>query len=229
MQYDSFYDEDGPGYFDYNPVHAIWYLLVQSGFPESVLSSESFLAAAITVYDEGKVDGVTDDGAVVSVGGGISGYLKTPIEVKSLIEQLLAHVKGVLLWGTDGKFHIVLIRDDYVVDNLPVVNENVMLEEPMMDRLSWPETYGEIQVQYNKRVYPPANLRYYHEAVEVLHQGKPFVRNYAETVEVLHQGRAFVRNYSEAVEVLHTNVYSCLDDIAVLWVMASTTTTTTTT
>jgi len=213
MQYDSFYDEDGPGYFDYNPVHAVWYLLVQGGFPESVLNSESFLAAAITVHGEGT---------------GISSRLNNSIDIKAYIEQILNHIRGLLLWGNDGKFHIVLIRDNYLVEDLPVVNPNVMLEEPMIDRLSWPETYGEIQVQYNKRVYPPANLRYFQEAVEVIRKGKPYIRNYQEVVEVIREGRPYVANYQEAVEVLHQNVYAYLDDIAILWDIASTTTTTTT-
>jgi hypothetical protein len=229
MQYDSFFDEDGPGYFDYNPAHAVWYLLVQAGFPESRLNSESFLAAAITIYEEGKVDGVTDSGQEVSVRGGISARLTSQIGVKEYIIQLLAHMNGVMTWANDGKFHLLLIRDNYSVEDLPIVNENVLLEEPMIDRASWPETYGEISVQYNKRIYPPAGLRYYHEAVEVIRKGRPFLRNYGEIVEVLHAGRPYVINYQEAVEVLHQNIYSYLDDISILWTSVSTTTTTTNT
>jgi hypothetical protein len=229
MQYDSFYDEDGPGYFDYNPAHAVWYLLVQAGFPESRLNSESFLAAAITIYEEGKVDGVTDDGQEVSVKGGISAKLGSQIGVKEYIIQLLAHMNGVMTWANDGKFHLLLIRDNYSVEDLPIVNENVLLEEPMIDRASWPETYGEISVQYNKRVYPPSGLKYYHEAVEVIRKGRPFLRNYGEIVEVLHAGRPYVRSHQEAVEVLHQNIYAYLDDISILWTVGSTTTTTTNT
>lgn len=214
MQYDSFYDEDGPGYFDYNPAHAVWYLLVQSGFPESRLSEESFLAAAKTIWEEG--EGVT---------GGISGRLHDMIGVKDYIIQLLAHMNGLLLWGTDGKFHLVLIRDDYQVSDLPIVNENVMLEEPSITRASWPETYGEIMIQYNKRVYPPANLKYYQEALEVIRKGQPYIRSYQEVVEVIRQGRPYIRNFQEVVEVIRLNAYSCLDDIAVMWATSTTTTT----
>lgn len=223
MQYDSFYDEDGPGYFDYNPAHAIWYLLVQAGFPEARLNSESFLAAAITIYNEGE----PPEDERNRHRGGISARLHDSIGVKDYITQLLAHCNGVLTWGTDGKFHLVLIRDNYNVADLPVVNENVMLEEPMIDRESWPETYGEISIQYNKRVYPPANLKYYQEAVEVVRKGKPYVRNYQEVVEVIRAGRPKVAIYQEAVELLRQNVYACLDDITILWATSTTTTTTT--
>jgi len=210
MQYDSIFDEDAQGYFDYNPAHAIWYLLVQSGFPESRINEESFLAAAITLHEEDR---------------GISARLHTTIAVKDYIFQLLNHANAVLTWGTDGKFHLVLLRDDYVVEDLPVVNENVMLEQPMIERAAWPETYGEIQVQYNKRIYPPAGLRYYHEAVEVVRKGRPYIRNYQEVVEVIREGRAFVRLYQHVEEVVHANSYACLDDIAILWTTTTTTTT----
>lgn len=142
-----------------------------------------------------------------------------------MIFQLLAHANGILTWGTDGKFHLLLIRDDYVVEDLPVVNENVLLEHPIIERASWPETYGEIKVQYNKRVYPPGGLRYFQEAVEVVRKGKPYIRNYQEVVEVVRQGRAFVRWYQQAAEVVHANSYACLDDIAILWTTTTTTTT----
>ena len=210
MQYDSIFDEDAGVYFDYNPAHAIWYLLVQSGFPENRINEESFLAAAMTLHQEER---------------GISARLHTSIDIKSMIIQILAHANGILTWGTDGKFHLLLIRDDYVVEDLPVVNENVLLDHPVIERASWPETYGEIQVQYNKRVYPPGGLRYYQEAVEVVRRGKPYIRNYQEVVEVVRKGRAFIRYYEEAAEVVHANSYACLDDIAILWTTTTTTTT----
>ena len=211
MQYDSIFDDDGQAYFDYNPAHAIWYLLVQSGFPENRINEESFLAAAITLYGEDR---------------GISARLNASIDIKSIIMQILAHANGILTWGTDGKFHLLLIRDDYVVEDLPVVNEQVLLEHPIIERAAWPETYGEIQVQYNKRVYPPAGIRYYQEAVEVVRKGRPYIRNYQEVVEVVRKGRAFIRWYQQAEEVVHANSYACLDDIAILWSDTTTTTTT---
>lgn len=208
MQYDSIYDEDGPGYFDYNPVHAIWYLLTEIGIPESMINEQSFLAASITIWEEEK---------------GISARLNTEQSTKTLIQQILAHIAGLILWGTDGKFHIVLIRNNYIVENLPVVNENVILEEPMFDRQSWPETTGEFLIQYNKRIYPPSGLRYYQEAIEVVRKGKPFIRTYEEVVEVVRKGKPFIRLYQEVIEVTGANLQACLDDITILWATSTTT------
>jgi len=213
-QYDSFYDENGPAVpFDYNPVHAIWYLLTEIGMPDSRLNESSFLAAAITVYNEGL---------------GISAKLNNSIDAKSTIQQILHHIQGVLLWGTDGKFHIVLLRKDYLVENLPVVNENVVLGEPMIDRGSWRETYGEIKIQYSKRIYPPAGLRYVQEAIEVLREGDPRVHSAQEAIEVLRKGQPKIHNVAEVVEVARVNIFAAIDDIE-LFVVSSTSTTVTTT
>lgn len=209
MQYDSIYDEFGKGWFDYNPVHAVWYLLVSSGIPEGRLNEQSFLAAAITIYDEGK---------------GISGLLRHDFDIKTLIKQILAHIDGLLVWGNDGKLHLILIRDNYTVDDLPVINENVVLEEPTLDRPAWIDTYGEIKIQFNKRVYPPAELRYYQEAFEVLRRGRPYVWNYEEAIEVLRGGVPEVWNYQEVVEIIRANVQASLDDITIMWNSTTTTT-----
>lgn len=208
MLYDSIYDEDGPGYFDYNPVHAIWYLLTEIGIPESMLNEQSFLAAAITIHTERK---------------GISARLNQQQETREVIKHILSHIAGIILWGTDGKFHIVLIRDNYVVEDLPVVNENVVLEKPMLDRQSWPETTGEFLIQYNKRIYPPSGLRYFQEAIEVVRRGKPFIRTYEEVVEVVRRGKPYVRSYYEVIEVTGANLQACLDDITILWATSTTT------
>ena len=202
MAYESIYDEFAEGWYDYNPIHAIWYLLVQSGIPESMLHEGSFLAASITIYNEGK---------------GISGKMSTSHDVKTWIVEILGHIGGALIYGTDGKFHMILIRDDYVVEDLPVVNENVVLEEPMFDRRSWPETRGELQIQYNKRVYPPSGIRYYQEAIEVLRKGHPFINYFEEAIEVIRKGHPYIWLYQEAIEVIHKNVQVGLDDIAILW------------
>lgn len=210
MQYDSIFDDFGNDYFDYNPAHALWYLIAHSGIPESLLNEESFLAAAITLYNEER---------------GISARLTAEQDVKALVNQILSHINGLILWGTDGKFHLVLIRDDYVIEDLPVVNENVIIDKPMFNRASWPETYGEIKIQYSKRIYPPAGMRYYQEAVEVIRRGKPYIRTYEEVIEIIRKGRPYIRIYHEVVEAIHENLQACLDDIAIIWATSTTTTT----
>ena len=134
----TFQGSDYP--FNYNPVHAIWQSLLMVGLPESWLSSTSFLAAAQTIHTESR---------------GVSVYYQSHQPCLTYIKSLLAHMDAVLYYGVDGKFHIKLIRDDYTVANLPVVNIDNLLDEPTIDRASWLDTYGEVKVQYTQLTDPP--------------------------------------------------------------------------
>ena len=131
---------EGSNYpFNYNPVHAIWRCFIMMGLPESWLDSTSFLEVAETVYNEGI---------------GISVYLQRHEESLAYIKSLLDHINGIIYYGVDGKIHIKLLRDDYTVANLPVVEPVDLLEEPSIERGSWMDTYGEIQVQYTQITKP---------------------------------------------------------------------------
>ena len=133
----TFEGEDYP--FNYNPVHALWQSLIMVGLPESWLSSASFLAAAQTIHTEGK---------------GVSMLYGSHQPCLTYLKSILQHIDGILYYGVDGKFHVRLIRDDYTVSNLPVVDIDSLLSDPQIDRGSWLETYGEIKIQYNKLTQP---------------------------------------------------------------------------
>lgn len=119
---------------NYNPVHAIWQCLLKIGMPDSWLNSASFLAAAEVVHGENN---------------GVSVLMRSHQPCLTYIKSLLLHLNGLIFYGVDGKFHIRLIRDDYTVSNLPVVNIDDLLDEVDIERGSWMETYGEVKIQYN--------------------------------------------------------------------------------
>lgn len=121
--------------FAYNPVHAIWLCLLMIGIPSTWLNSSSFLAAAETVYDEGK---------------GISMLIARHEACITYLKALLNHIDAVLFYGSDSKFHIKLLRNDYDVETIPVITIDELLEEATIERSSWMDTYGEIRIQYNK-------------------------------------------------------------------------------
>lgn len=133
----TFEEETYP--FNYNPVHALWECLRIVGLPETWLDSASFLAAAITVHNEGL---------------GISLYMRDHQAVLVYIKSLLNHMNGVMFYAPDGKLHIKLIRDDFDPDTLVIVGVDDLLNEPMVERGSWMETVGEIQVQYTQLTAP---------------------------------------------------------------------------
>jgi hypothetical protein len=121
--------------FSYNPVHAIWQCLLKTGMPSSWLNSASFLSAAEDVYDEGK---------------GVSVLINRHEACITYLKALLNHIDAILFYGPDSKFHIRLLRDDYVVDDLPVITIGELLEEVNIERGSWMDTISEIKIQYNK-------------------------------------------------------------------------------
>lgn len=131
---------DGSTYpFNYNPVHAIWQCFLMIGLPESWLDSTSFLEAAQTIYNEDK---------------GVSVYMQRHETSLNYIKSLLSHINGVIFYGVSGKIHIRLLRDDYTVSNLPVIEVDDLLEDPSIERGSWTETYGEVKIQYTQLTKP---------------------------------------------------------------------------
>jgi hypothetical protein len=98
--------------YDMNPAHIIREALTQSwglGYPESDIDDDSFIAAADTLYDELM---------------GISILWDKEIPLEDFISQITQHINAVLYVSrTTGKFVLKLIRDDYTVGSLLVLDE----------------------------------------------------------------------------------------------------------
>lgn len=121
---------------DTNPAHAIWHILInKAGLPEAWVHSADFLTVATTLYNEER---------------GISILFDTHQPAISYIEAINDHVDNILRYGSDGKFHPKLIRNDYTAANLPLVNESILLEEPSFSRRSWIDTINEVKIQYSE-------------------------------------------------------------------------------
>jgi len=128
------------GIYDYNPAHAIYYILnTLLEIPIAYLDgASSFSDQADTLLTEER---------------GISVLFGSQISAMSYIESILGHIDGIIRWGNDGKFHPKLIRADEVVEDLPSFNENQMLDTLKMERRSWYDTLNEVKVQYTERIY----------------------------------------------------------------------------
>lgn len=127
--------------FDYNPMHSIWHILNQmTGLPEAWLNETDFASVAATLLAEYR---------------GISILFDKQQSALYYLEMINAHIDGVLRYGSDGKFHPKLIRNDYVVGTLPLIDESVLLDEPTLNRGSWIDTLNEIKVQYTELLNAP--------------------------------------------------------------------------
>jgi hypothetical protein len=122
--------------YDYNPMHAIWYILKNlKGFPEDWLHESDFASVAETLYFENR---------------GISMLIDSLQACLGYIENINAHIDGILRYDSDGKFHPKLIRNDYTVSELPLIDKSMLLDQPEINRKSWLDTVNEMKVQYSQ-------------------------------------------------------------------------------
>ncbi len=100
-----------------------------------------------------KIYATTQGGGLVewyiAVGCGISVLLANQDEALNYISTILLHIKGILQFQSDGKFHPKLIRNDYDAGTLQLLDENDLIEPPVFKRKHWIDTLNEIKVQYS--------------------------------------------------------------------------------
>lgn len=129
------------GLGDCNPAAVIYDLLTNPwggvGNDEAIIDVDSFVEVAETLADEQH---------------GCSLVVDRPHEARRVIEEILRQIDGVLYQDMDaGKYVLRLIREDYVVADLPEFTASNTLEAPEMPSTLWSETYNEVKVNYNAR------------------------------------------------------------------------------
>lgn len=125
---------------DYNPMHAIWYILHHmTGLPETWLHTDDFKTVAATLNNY-----------IDQEERGIAILFDQQQPAVAYLENINTHIDGILRYGSDGKFHPKLMRNDYNVATLPLVDESIMLDKPTLSRKSWIDTINELTVQYSR-------------------------------------------------------------------------------
>lgn len=126
------------GGFDYNPAHAIYYLITSATeLPTSIIDEDSFSTVADTLLAENR---------------GISVLFGEERNALAFLENIITHINGILQFQNDGKFHLALIRDDLAKEDMPSFSEVDLIEPPSITRRTWEDTYNDVRVQYAKRV-----------------------------------------------------------------------------
>jgi len=152
---------------DYNPAHAVYYILnTMVGLPSAWLDSDSFAAAAATLKAESR---------------GISINFNTFQSALDYISTITAHVDMVIRYGTDGKWHPKLIRNDYTPALLPLIDEETVLDDPSFSRPSWINTVNEIKVQYTEIV----PVRYLNPDMAIFHGGVNAADQVVNTIDYI--------------------------------------------
>lgn len=124
--------------FQANPAHIIYETLTNplwgAGLSPSLIDTQSFTEAADILHDEG-------------FGLGIRWNQQD--SVQNFIQIIIDHIGGVLDFDpVGGQFKIKLFRGDYDFEQLPVINEDTIIEVTNTERPSWGETVNEIVVNY---------------------------------------------------------------------------------
>ena len=125
---------------EYNPAHALWYILnTRLGLTDGTGGTYNFLDAA-------SFSAVADQLNTEEFGIGI--YMDQSLEALTWIQEILKTINGVMYYGADGKIHLKLIRGNESVASLPTVDENIMLEDPQLERPAWADTKNQCRVMY---------------------------------------------------------------------------------
>lgn len=111
--------------------------LFGKGLDPSNIDRTSFQSAGNTLYDEGL---------------GMSMVVDTPQEVEDVIGEILRHINATVYTDlSTGKIAIKLVRDDYVIANIPVLDEDIIVDVDDFTRGSIGTIATEIRCTYRDR------------------------------------------------------------------------------
>jgi len=83
---------------------------------------------------------------------GCSVLVTSESDGKRLITELLRQIDAIMYQDPDtGKVTISLIRDDYVINDLPIFDENDIIEVKSFTRTSWDEVQAQVKVTFPQR------------------------------------------------------------------------------
>ena len=127
--------------YDMNPAHIIYKILTNTtwgmGYNPSDLDDASFRKAADGLYDEKF---------------GISIAWRSEETIEDFIGKILDTIDGALRINViTGKFELILIRNDYDVSKLPVLDEGNIIEIESFERSSWGDSPNEVVLTYKDR------------------------------------------------------------------------------
>lgn len=130
-----------PNGLDLNPMEICYDAITQKwgrfGNLPSVLDLPSFVACAQTLYNEGL-------GMSISAQSAITG--------KDLLEEIMRHCDGLLYQDpASSKIVAKLIRQDYTVSSLPVLDESIIKELRNFSKTTWDSTLNQCRVTFKNR------------------------------------------------------------------------------
>ena len=106
------------------------------GYPTASIDDASFRTAADVLYTEGF---------------GLNMIWLQQSKIEQFIKEIMDHIGGVLTTSpSTGRFILKLVRADYAVATLPILNPDNIIELESFQRAAWGETPNEIVLIYTK-------------------------------------------------------------------------------
>jgi hypothetical protein len=123
-----------------NPAHILYECLTNAawgmGYPSASIDDASFRAAADTLAAEGF---------------GLNLIWLQQSKIEQFVREVLDHIGGVLTTSpSTGRFVLKLVRADYAVVSLPVLDPTNVIELESFQRAAWGETTNELVLVYTK-------------------------------------------------------------------------------
>lgn len=127
---------------DVNPMEIAWITLTQKwghlGIPENLIDKANFQAAAQVLHGEGL---------------GMSMLVSAETTGKSVLEECMRVADGLMYQEPiTGLIKVALIRSNYIVGDLPVLDEsNIIGDLENLGKTTWESTYNQVRVTFKNR------------------------------------------------------------------------------
>lgn len=126
---------------DMNPAHVLYKVMTNDewgmGYTPDDFDDVSWKAAADKLYAEKF---------------GLSLEWRNQMSIEAFASSIISHINGAIRMNLrTGKFELKLIRDDYVVNDLPLLDPSNVIEVSSFQRAAWGEMVNEIVVKYTDR------------------------------------------------------------------------------
>lgn len=127
---------------DMNPAHVIYELYTDKhwglGLGSTYLDDDSFTAVAVQLFNELN---------------GISFIWDGTQAIEDVLNMVLTQINGVTRQNINtGKIELKLIRDDYDINTIPVLDESVVIKVDSFQRSGWEDTVNQVTVIYHDEI-----------------------------------------------------------------------------
>lgn len=129
------------GGLDMNPMEAMYQIMVDKwrglGVSPADIDVTSFVTAGVVLHGEGN---------------GVSVAVSSESDGKKVIAEILRQIDGIMIQDPEsGQIQVKLVREDYDVGLIPVLDEDSIVNVKSFTRTTWDEVRAQVKVMYPQR------------------------------------------------------------------------------